>query len=77
MEEPIPATCLNDFIFCPASIYFHRMFDDKNDLTIQKKDLNVNIISYFFSKKFLLVRCHSTIPIKDCIWTGNPLWGSC
>lgn len=38
MEEPIPATCLNDFIFCPASIYFHRMFDDKNVRTFQKKE---------------------------------------
>ena len=38
MEEPIPATCLNDYIFCPASIYFHQMFDDKNVRTFQKKE---------------------------------------
>lgn len=28
MEEPIRITMLNDFIFCPASIYFHRMYED-------------------------------------------------
>lgn len=37
MEEPIPATCLNDFIFCPASIYFHRMYDGMNVRTFQNK----------------------------------------
>lgn len=27
MEDAIPITCLNDFVFCPASIYFHRFYD--------------------------------------------------
>lgn len=32
MEELIPFTMLNDFIFCPASIYFHGMYDDVMNL---------------------------------------------
>lgn len=28
MENPIPITKLNDFIFCPASIYFHNLYND-------------------------------------------------
>lgn len=27
MENPISITTLNDFIFCPASIYFHMLYD--------------------------------------------------
>lgn len=38
MEEPIPATCLNDFIFCPASIYFHEMYDNRDVRTFQRKE---------------------------------------
>lgn len=28
MENPIPASILNDFIFCPLSIYYHRLYSD-------------------------------------------------
>ncbi len=28
MEQPISVSTLNDFIFCPASIYFHQMYED-------------------------------------------------
>lgn len=28
MEEPIPISKLNDFIFCPVSIYFHNLYAD-------------------------------------------------
>lgn len=28
MENPLNITALNDFIFCPASIYFHMLYDD-------------------------------------------------
>lgn len=38
MEEPIPATCLNDFVFCPASIYFHRFYDGMDNMAFQRKD---------------------------------------
>lgn len=36
MEEPIPATCLNDFIFCPASIYYHRFYDAMETMAFQR-----------------------------------------
>lgn len=27
MENPISITKLNDFVFCPVSIYFHGLYD--------------------------------------------------
>ena len=33
MEHPIPLTMLNDFIFCPASIYFHQIDESSNNLS--------------------------------------------
>jgi len=35
MEEPIAISNLNDFIFCPASIYFHNLHDDLTQLLYQ------------------------------------------
>lgn len=32
MENPITFTTLNDFVFCPASIYFHGLYEGVNDL---------------------------------------------
>lgn len=49
MEEMIPFTMLNDFVFCPASIYFHRMYDGVENLLftgkkqIKGKSLHKNI----------------------------------
>lgn len=38
MEDPIAATMLNDFIFCPASIYFHRFYDGMENRVFQCTD---------------------------------------
>lgn len=35
MENPIAISKLNDFIFCPASIYFHLIDEDTNTLMYQ------------------------------------------
>ena len=35
MENPIPISNLNDFIFCPASVYFHRLYDGMGTLLFQ------------------------------------------
>ncbi len=35
MENPIPITFLNDFIFCPASIYFHNLYGDTDRIMYQ------------------------------------------
>ena len=37
MENPINITMLNDFIFCPASIYFHLMFDGMSEIIFQSE----------------------------------------
>ena len=34
-EHPISITTLNDFMFCPASIYFHQLDEDTDKLTFQ------------------------------------------
>lgn len=38
MEQPIILSELNDFIFCPASIYFHHLYDDTEQLLFQCSD---------------------------------------
>ncbi len=37
MEQPISVSTLNDFIFCPASIYFHQMYEDLTTSLFQTK----------------------------------------
>lgn len=34
-EQPVSISFLNDFIFCPASIYFHTIDDNEDDVQIQ------------------------------------------
>ena len=38
MEEPIIISWLNDFIFCPASIYFHQLYGDEDRMLFQSTD---------------------------------------
>ncbi len=38
MENPVLLTWLNDFIFCPASIYYHMLDEDTEKLTYQCSD---------------------------------------
>ena len=35
MENPVSISALNDFIFCPVSIYFHMLDADTEKLTYQ------------------------------------------
>lgn len=37
MEQPIIVSNLNDFIFCPASIYFHRFYEDLSTILFQSE----------------------------------------
>lgn len=37
-ENPIAITNLNDFIFCPVSIYFHSLDCDTEKMTYQNSD---------------------------------------
>jgi CRISPR-associated exonuclease Cas4 len=37
MEAYIPISFLNDFIFCPRSIYFHQLYGNFNQLLYQQK----------------------------------------
>ena len=36
MDDLIPISFLNDFIFCPASIYFHQLYGAQEKLTYQR-----------------------------------------
>lgn len=38
MEYPIPASYLNDFVFCPASVYYHRFYDSFEKAAYQSSD---------------------------------------
>lgn len=38
METYITFSELNDFIFCPASLYFHQFYKDKEKHTFQSTD---------------------------------------
>lgn len=38
MDNAILISYLNDFIFCPISIYFHQLYGDQAEITYQKKD---------------------------------------
>lgn len=35
MEQPILITWLNDYVFCPASIFFHNLYGEKNSVSFQ------------------------------------------
>ena len=38
MYGTIPITQLNDFVFCPASIYFHMLYGDTDNILYQSRD---------------------------------------
>jgi CRISPR-associated exonuclease Cas4 len=38
MDNPIMISYLNDFIFCPVSIYFHQLYGDQEKITYQCSD---------------------------------------
>lgn len=38
MEDPIPISLINDFIFCPVSIYFHNLYGDLDKILYQNED---------------------------------------
>lgn len=41
MEYPLNITALNDFIFCPASIYFHNLYEDM-ERTLYRSTYQIN-----------------------------------
>ncbi len=46
MESYLPITYLNDFIFCPRSIYFHHRFSGYNQALYHKKEQVVGKIKH-------------------------------
>lgn len=38
MEDLIKITQINDFVFCPVSIYFHNLYGDREKATYQRKE---------------------------------------
>jgi CRISPR-associated exonuclease Cas4 len=38
MENPLPISFINDFIFCPASIYFHNLYQGIDTMMYQTDD---------------------------------------
>ncbi len=62
MENPINITALNDFIFCPASIYFHMLYDGLENTLFQSESQiagtsahnSIDKKTYSYSNKKLL-----------------------
>lgn len=62
MDDAILITELNDFIFCPVSIYFHKMYKDMNRMIYQNTDqingtaahINVDAGTYSTRSKILM-----------------------
>ncbi len=56
MENPLNITALNDFIFCPVSIYFHSLykyakkFEQSDSVMIIKLNPNCQIKKYGYAK---------------------------
>lgn len=46
MENYIPISFLNDFLFCPRSIYFHRLYEDYDSLTYNQKSQIAGIATH-------------------------------
>ncbi|HHV41457.1 MAG TPA: type V CRISPR-associated protein Cas4 [Clostridiaceae bacterium] len=46
MEQYILITQLNDFIFCPASIYFHNLYENADVRTVQTTDQTLGTESH-------------------------------
>lgn len=61
IEYPIIASNINDFIFCPMSIYFHNLYSEQDVLTYHRKEQingknahkNVDANIYSTSKSFI------------------------
>ena len=43
MDDYISISMLNDFIFCPYSIYLHNMYMDTDKKLASQKDANVSV----------------------------------
>lgn len=52
MDESILITELNDFIFCPVSIYFHRLYGNM-DTMLYQTEAQIRDIHYY-----LIYRCN-------------------
>ena len=63
MYEEILITQLNDFIFCPASIYFHMLYGDTNRMLYQS-DKQINGTAAHSSID------NNSYSTKKCIYTG-------
>lgn len=51
MDDAIIISNLNDFIFCPASIYFHNLYGSRSTIMYQNSSqLKVEMICSFMCK---------------------------
>ena len=67
MENPISITSLNDFIFCPVSIYFHLLDYDTSKTTYQSdKQISGSIAHKSIDKK--------NYSDRKCIYQGIPVY---
>lgn len=54
-NDEIPITELNDFIFCPASIYFHHLYEGMDTMSYQSMDqINGTAARVFFRRCLIM-----------------------
>ena len=63
-EEPVLISNLNDFIFCPASIYFHSLEDETDVMTYQDSYQINGSAAHSKSDKGKDIIMHSNILIR-------------
>ena len=64
MDDAIPISYLNDFVFCPASIYFHQLYGSMDTMLFQDTD---QINGTFVHEAIEEIRYSSKIDILQAI----------
>lgn len=64
-ETPLNITALNDFIFCPLSIYFHSLYGDMEKLTYQSTDQTngTNAHRFVDDKSYSISNCIKNLEV--------------
>lgn len=53
MDDIIIISNLNDFIFCPASIYFHKLYGSQDNLTYQSS-YQINVWLFYMPNDYYI-----------------------
>ena len=67
MEKPISISMLNDFVFCPVSIYFQNLYQGvEKNLYQGKSQINGSVYIFIMDSK-TEIKCYAKNEEKDII----------